>query len=124
MSTIQTIYPSGQHVEIFSKRILESNRRAISNEICKEHATPGIYSKPKEYTLVSVKSNIKWDNCRLTVDYQEDMDMVDKFITTYPDWFNYSNNQICELIMQNEFYKINEQHILKQQKTRNISENH
>ena len=43
------------------------------------------------------------------------MDMVDKFITTYPDWFNYSNNQICELIMQNEFYKINEQHILKQQ---------
>ena len=125
VSTIQNDdYPSGQHVEVFAKSLLEKVRERFTDKVSKEHVTPGIYSCPEDYSLVSMTSKKKWNLCRLTVDYQEDMNLVEEFIAKHPKWIDYTYNKICELIMMDGLYKVNEKHIECQQKTRMIWKNH
>lgn len=79
----KSTYPDGMDVEIFSYKILKFINSSCKNKFYLEHVTPYIWKKNKSYKLHLVKLNKDFSDLRLTVDYIEDFELVEKIITYF-----------------------------------------
>ncbi len=77
-NTLHRTFADGLDVEVFSSDALfRLSEFSLSKEE-KEHVTLGIYSRPKEFSLLNVESNLDESTHRWTVDYQSDFDFVQR----------------------------------------------
>ena len=108
---IERTFPRGFDFEIFSFAMLKEAFENGDTDSQKEHVTPYFYQNIKnEFTLKHFKSTTDTSNYRITVDTQEDFDLIKILIEEF-DCEAKSANQIIEVLKQNpSLVKIN-QHI-------------
>ena len=75
-------WPDGQDVEVMPMEVLETAAAEATAPFEREHTTPFIWERPDRFRL----ANVAWDRDvsrqhRLTVDYQEDLDLVVAVVT-------------------------------------------
>ena len=69
-------YPHGMDIEVFSFQVIEKLWKEITNPLDREWFTRIIYNNPDEYKIAFVQNNFKVPRLRLTMDYQEDFDLI------------------------------------------------
>jgi spore coat polysaccharide biosynthesis protein SpsF len=85
-NTLVPTYPDGLDVEVISRPVLEKAWRDATSSYDREHVTPYIYNRPKEFVLGNVANSTNHSGLRWTVDKQSDLDFVRKiFEGLYPD---------------------------------------
>jgi len=73
---LEETFPLGMHIEVFSKKILDTAYHEAKKDDEKEHVTPYIYRNPDKFKLLSVVSKENLSHHRWTVDYEEDIEFV------------------------------------------------
>lgn len=109
-NTLIRTFPRGLDAEIFKRSALDRaylDPNATNAEI--EHVTPYINSQPDKFLLHSWSQNPDYSNYRLTVDTQEDLDLIKLiFATLYPRNPLFTQEDIIEQLEQNpDWLKIN-----------------
>ncbi|TGK09962.1 acylneuraminate cytidylyltransferase [Leptospira fletcheri] len=109
-NTLERSFPRGMDAEIFSYKTLSAAHRAAFDPSDREHVTPYIYKNPSLFSLRSVINSIDESSFRLTVDTQEDYELIKIIIETlYPENPEFGVKQVIEFLNKNpEYIKINE----------------
>jgi spore coat polysaccharide biosynthesis protein SpsF len=82
-NTLKRTFPDGLDVEVFSSQALSKlHTFNLTNEE-KEHVTLGIYSRPKDFSLLNVSNDRDEGSLRWTVDYQSDFDFVQRIYENF-----------------------------------------
>lgn len=82
-NTIERSYPRGLDVEVFSMKALDLVIEKASRPVYREHVTPYIYLHPEQFNLGFIKNNIDLSSLRLTVDTEEDLELISRVITEF-----------------------------------------
>ncbi len=116
-NTQQRTFPRGMDVEVFSFDALAEAFYYSEIEGEREHVTPYIYNNVDKYTLGGVVCEKNLSQYRLTVDTEEDFQLIDKILTTlYPENTTFTMWDVMRLLGRYpEWNKINED--VKQKKT-------
>ena len=116
LSTIlKPTFPSGIHIEIFKKSILNLANTNCKSLIRREHVTPYIYHN-KRLKIKNFKNKKNLSHHRWTMDFKEDyifIKQIYKHLYKKNRYFNM--NDILYLIEQNPYLKKINYHIEKQQ---------
>lgn len=79
-NVIKRTYPRGFDVEVFSKNALEKAASSAVNPSEREHVTPYIHHHPELFRIGDLSCAEDTSFYRLTVDHQEDFELVSKII--------------------------------------------
>lgn len=79
-NTIERTFPRGLDVEVMSMKALDQANREARNIVHREHVTSYIYLHPDKFTLGSVKNPLDVSSYRLTVDTEEDFQLIKRLI--------------------------------------------
>ena len=82
-NTIKPTYPEGIDVEVFS---FEALQRAFNLAVKKsdlEHVTPYIWNNPEEFRVHNFEASLDTSYVRLTVDYEEDIEVVRRLLQRF-----------------------------------------
>jgi spore coat polysaccharide biosynthesis protein SpsF len=113
-NTVGKTYPVGIATEIFTFKALERVWHEDKNPDWREHATPYIYQNPDLFKLEIVKNPVDFSSYRITLDTQEDYELISAIYTHFGhgDFLWY---EVIELLDSNpELRKLNEHVIQKQ----------
>lgn len=84
-NTLTRTYPRGMDVEIFSYEALQKASSLAKTPSEREHVTLYMYQHPESFRLLNVASDQDFSHLRLTVDTQEDFEVVKRiFEHLYP----------------------------------------
>lgn len=75
-NTIESTYPRGLDVEVFTFDALKKAWRDASADFQHVHVTPYIYQHPGQFRILPVSGEENWSNYRWTVDTREDLTLV------------------------------------------------
>lgn len=75
-NTIESTYPRGLDVEVFTFDALERAWRNAEHDFERVHVTPYIYQHSGEFRKLSVTGTENWSHCRWTVDTGEDLALI------------------------------------------------
>jgi spore coat polysaccharide biosynthesis protein SpsF (cytidylyltransferase family) len=116
-NTIKPTYPEGIDIEVFRFEALQRAFNSAKKKSDLEHVTPFIWNNPKEFRLYNFEAALDSSSVRLTVDYEEDLEVVrkvfEKFkghpLVTYQEIVNFLDDnpeiaKINENIARNEGY--------------------
>lgn len=111
-NTIDSNYPDGQDVEVFTFKALEKAWKEAKKTIEREHVTPYIRNNSdlkgeKLFKAQSYPSDLDYGNIRMTVDEQEDYILIKKLVRdlgTDKSWQEYTDYMI-----NNDLTSINSQ---------------
>lgn len=108
-NVLERTFPRGYDTEVFSFSVLEKTFFEAKENFEREHVTPFIYNHPEIFKLVSHKIHKNFSSLRLTVDTQEDYNLI-KII--YDSLFKVNNcfdlNDVIQFLDKNtELIKIN-----------------
>jgi spore coat polysaccharide biosynthesis protein SpsF len=109
-NTLIRTFPRGLDAEIFKTSALDRaylDPNATNAEI--EHVTPYINSQPSHFRLHNWSQTPDYSNYRLTVDTQEDLDLIKLiYATLYPRNPLFTQNDIINILEENpDWLKIN-----------------
>ncbi len=100
-------FPHGTDVEVFSFEALETAWKEAKKPAEREHVTPYIYNN-KKFRLFNLTNQNNLSNFRWTIDYKEDLELIQKIISKI-DARPILMNDILELLSKNpELIKINQ----------------
>ncbi|MBA4717711.1 MAG: glycosyltransferase family protein [Nitrosopumilus sp.] len=100
-------FPHGTDVEVFSFETLETAWKEAKKPAEREHVTPYIYNN-KKFRLFNLTNQNNLSNFRWTIDYKEDLELIQKIISKI-DARPILMNDILELLSKNpELIKINQ----------------
>ncbi len=103
-------FPRGMDIEIFTREALEIAHKEAQQIHEREHVTPYFYQNPGKFKIFNVKNEEDTSQYRLTVDTQEDLDLITKIYENdfeNRDQLNYAS--IINLLKKNpDWIKINE----------------
>ena len=86
---LETTYPYGMAVEVFSAQALREAHREAKDPAEREHVTPFIYRHPERYRLRSLTMAPNLSHHRWTVDTPEDLAAFRKFVASLRrDWLD------------------------------------
>src|SRR3989344_7584764 len=71
-------YPDGMDCEVFAFQSLEKAYREATSNKEREHVTVYIWRNPNSFKIGKLESTKDYSNIRLTVDYEEDLELVRK----------------------------------------------
>jgi len=74
-------YPHGMDVEVISTKTLEKLDREVKDPLYREWLTMTIIENPNEFKIVNVESDQNLRDIRLTVDYAEDLKLIEEIMT-------------------------------------------
>ena len=109
-NSLERTFPRGMDVEVFSASVLSEVHTLAKNENEREHVTLFIYNNPEQYRLGNLRNKEgDFSDLRLTVDTQEDFDLIKKIIEEmYSKNPRYRLNDIITLLKQHpEWLSIN-----------------
>ena len=84
---LETTYPYGMAVEVFSAQALLEAHREAKDPAEREHVTPFIYRHPERYRLRSLTMAPNLSHHRWTVDTPEDFELVSRLLKTLKPHF-------------------------------------
>ena len=84
---LDTTYPYGMAVEVFSAQALREAHREAKDPAEREHVTPFIYRHPERYRLRSLTMAPNLSHHRWTVDTPEDFELVSRLLKTLKPHF-------------------------------------
>lgn len=84
---LETTYPYGMAVEVFSAQALREVHREAKDPAEREHVTPFIYRHPERYRLRSLTMAPNLSHHRWTVDTPEDFELVSRLLKTLKPHF-------------------------------------
>jgi spore coat polysaccharide biosynthesis protein SpsF len=92
-------YPNGMNVEIFAQKLFFELAPKALLPYEQEHVTPYFYTHPDEFKLGQFRSEKVYEKHRLTVDTQEDFELI-KFVIEklYPQNKDFTLDDICRLL--------------------------
>lgn len=93
--------PDGMDVEVFKFSSLKDAWQNAKLQSEREHVTTYIKDHPEKYSLVQFNDNKKYSNFRLTVDTQEDYELILKIYDSFKDKEFFWLNDIVALMEQN-----------------------
>ena len=77
LRTLRSNFPIGLDVEIFSRDCLEKADREAEKPEEREHVGPYVFNNPDVFNICWLANQGEvWPECRLTLDYQEDLDLI------------------------------------------------
>ena len=85
-NTIKPTYPEGIDVEVFT---FEALQRAFNLAVKKsdlEHVTPYIWNNPEEFKVHNFEASLDTSYVRLTVDYEDDIEVVRRILDRFIDY--------------------------------------
>lgn len=111
-NVLERTFPRGYDTEVFSFSVLEKTFFEAKEKFEREHVTPFIYNHPEIFKLVSYKINKDYSSLRLTIDTQEDYNLIKIIYDSLFDSNNFFNlDDVINFLNKNpELIKIN-QHI-------------
>lgn len=96
-NTLTRTYPRGMDVEVMSKQALDKAHKEAKLPEEREHVTPYIYRHPELFHLLNVPLPGDLSNLRLTVDTQEDFELIKLILEElYPTNQNFSLEDILK----------------------------
>ncbi len=75
-NVLERTFPRGYDTEVFSFNALEKTFFEAKQNFEREHVTPFIYNHPEIFKLVSYKTDKHYSSLRLTIDTQEDYNLI------------------------------------------------
>ena len=84
---LETTYPYGMAVEVFSAQALREAHREAKDPAEREHVTPFIWRRPQRYRLKSLTMAPNLSHHRWTVDTPEDFELVSRLLKTLKPHF-------------------------------------
>lgn len=110
-------FPHGLEVEIYSKKVLSFLWKNIAEKEYREWFPLFIKKNSNQFNILNIKNESDLSSIRLTVDYEEDLELVRIIFKELSHLENFSLNDILKLLKQRpELQKIN----LKFHNKRNI----
>lgn len=108
-NSLKRTYPRGMDTEVFSFLALKQAFQESTAQAEREHVTPFIYLNPERYHLASIEHDQDYSKYRLTVDTQEDYELISHVIKRlYANNPTFSLADIVRVLEQNpEWYLIN-----------------
>lgn len=101
-NALQRTFPRGMDVEIFSFQALEKEAKEASKPEEREHVTPYLYRHPERFKLENFLSKEDNSKYRLTVDTNEDFELISKLIEIlYPKNPQFSLDDILKVLKKN-----------------------
>lgn len=98
-------YPRGMDCEIFSYQLLERMHKEAKEPQDREHVTLFIRRQPHQFRVATISSSVDCSSYRLTVDTQEDFELIKKIIETlYPHNPNFSWKDCVALLKKNPYW--------------------
>ncbi len=97
-NTIESTYPRGLDVEVFTYGALESAWREASEDFQHVHVTPYIYQHPDRFKILSVTCDENCSNYRWTVDTKEDLDLIRAIYAKIDKDDDFSWRDVLELL--------------------------
>lgn len=85
-NTVERTFPRGYDVEVFKFQSLEKAFLSASKDYEREHVTPYIYDLNNKFKISSYKHNVDCSKYRVTLDTQEDLQVIKAI---YEELFNY-----------------------------------
>lgn len=106
-------FPDGIDIEVISFKALEKLYKEVKDPLYREWITTTIIENPDRYKIVNIKNKNNISYLRLTVDYAEDFELVEKiFGELHQEGDLFTLEDILNLFRKKpEFLKINEKHI-------------
>ncbi|WP_310829670.1 glycosyltransferase family protein [Paenibacillus pedocola] len=80
-NTMERTYPRGYDVEVFSMKVLEQAFKEAGSAAEREHVTSYLYGHPEVFRVGQVKQTPDLSAYRLTVDTEEDFELMARVIT-------------------------------------------
>lgn len=97
-NTLDRTYPRGLDTEVFSFKALELSYKEAKESFQREHVTPYIWDNNKEVSSFQFKENDDNSNLRLTLDTEEDLELITEVYTElYDTNNNFGLKEILEL---------------------------
>lgn len=84
-NTLKPTYPEGIDIEVFSFKSLEIAHRESSLKSERNHVTPYIWKNTNKFLIHNFEDNEDNSNVRLTCDYPEDLEYMNKIIVNFSD---------------------------------------
>ena len=95
-------YPDGFDTEVFSFEALERAWKEAKMQSEREHVTPFIRNRENNFKLKNFENNKDYKDYRLTVDTQEDFDLIAKIIEEFHDkWETFTMQDVVDFINSN-----------------------
>jgi len=106
-------YPDGYDAECMSTTALDRAWREATEQTDREHVTPYLWRQPEKFNLAMLKSEIDYSSLRLTVDTEEDFQLVQKIYQDLyrPDRHFLLDDVVRWLESHSDKLNINQQHI-------------
>jgi spore coat polysaccharide biosynthesis protein SpsF len=100
-NTLRRVFPHGADVEIMSFDALCTAWRNASEPHEREHVTPYIYGHPESFKLGSLDAREDTSCYRLTVDYPEDLRLIETiFVEMYTEDPDFSMQDVIALLQR------------------------
>ena len=95
-NTINPTYPEGFDIEVFTINALTNAFENVNLDSEKEHVTPYIWKNLDKFDcyIEKLQNDLSW--ARLTVDYQEDLERINKIFQKNSE--NYNNNMVKKFL--------------------------
>ena len=110
-NTLERTYPRGLDFEIFKSKCLLESLSNRKNLVDLEHVTPFIYNNPNKFIIKQLKDKEDNSKLRLTVDTQEDFDLIKKILEYFKkkeSLYTFNYKDILKLLKKNpNWLKIN-----------------
>jgi len=109
-NTIEKTYPRGLDAEVFNYDILKVANKLGKEKYHREHVTPYIKEHSEKFKLQNIEAEgkIKRPDIRITVDTQEDLELITKIISHFDD-LDFTTEDVIDFLDRNpELLKINE----------------
>jgi spore coat polysaccharide biosynthesis protein SpsF len=94
-------YPIGIHIEIFKYKTLKKLFKNVKEKEFKEHVTPYIYNNSNEFRIFTNELKKKLHNYRLTIDYKQDLTLLQKTIRISKKGINVTYQDIISIMKKN-----------------------
>ncbi len=105
-------FPYGLAVEVFSREALDQAHRDAEQDAEREHVTPYIYWRAKQFRLKAMTHGEDLSHHRWTVDTPEDFELVSRiFAALYPQNPQFDMQQVLQLLEDNPAWLAINQHI-------------
>jgi len=101
-NVINRTFPRGFDTEVFSFSVLEDTNNNADKDYHKEHVTEYMTENPEKYKLQNVEAEgkIKRPDIRITVDTQEDLELIKRILLNF-DNINFTAADIIDFLEKN-----------------------
>jgi len=104
-------FPSGFAVEVFTFNALENAWKNAKKLSDREHVTQYILDNPKKFKIDGLENQENFSDLRLTLDHQEDFNLIKLVIENFPAGEIYNLEKIISFFEDNPHLKLINSHI-------------